>query len=89
MIWMFPAMLAQDPATLIDSSVKLLEYGIAGILVLSLILWFIERQWSSKRFEAALKESAKADLEVAKALQACVTILTIHGWKIDDSNEGD
>lgn len=80
----------QEPSMLFESATRLLDYGIAGILVLTLLLWFIERRDTTKRFERIMKESAKADLAVAKALQAVQTLLTIHGWcNTDDTDTGD
>lgn len=63
---------------------SLLEYGIAGILIFVLIAWFIERRETIRRFERLLKESAVADMEVAKALYAVQTLLTLHGWSTSD-----
>jgi hypothetical protein len=75
---------AVDAAGVFDRAASLLEYGIAGILVLTLLLWFLERRETTKRFERLMKESAKADLAVAKALVAVQTILLTHGWNPHD-----
>ncbi len=66
--------------SLFHEALAFLDYGSEGILVLVLLLWFIERRETIKRFEKVLKESAAADLEVAKALSAVSTVITVHGW---------
>jgi hypothetical protein len=78
---------AMDAAGVFERAASLLEYGIAGILVLTLLLWFLERRETTKRFERVMKETAKADLAVAKALVAVQTILLTHGWNPHDPTD--
>lgn len=52
----------------------LLEYK-DGLIALVLILWFLERRETTKRFERLFNVGATADLDVATALQAIQTIL--------------
>lgn len=75
---------AAEVASVSNFVTSLLDYGTQGILVLTLLLWFLERRETIKRFERLMKESAKADLAVAKALVAVQTILLTHGWNPHD-----
>ena len=87
---MFWTLLIQQPSLLIDGATHLLDYGIAGILVLTLLLWFFERRETMRRFERVMIEGASADLAVAKALESVLTVLTIHGWSTkNDDHSGN